>query len=365
MQDNKNLNKKTDYLFIVFLFLLIFGIALFNFIVDPYYILRNSVIAGFNDIKTHKYTNKRTIIYSDIKITNKGKDTAFTGNCLLSHYGEGLENVAFYTITVAEIDEIERIIKNIHKIAPQIKKIYWGIFFDDLYYKDEVFDSLNQSENKNIGLDDLITLFFSWNTTKYSIETVRDSIKNKNNKQNISYIYPYREIAKKHYDKAFSFDIMSKINNIYNYTKANDIELTIYYSPMHITKKMHMYSKGIWDTNLEVKKRLAQISPFYDYSLSNQYNTQPLDENSINFIDNVHTSTDYNDMIVNDLLSDNKQIGILITKDNVDEYNKQDTQQLKDYINSHKNLADKIQSVTPEDYNVKIEKAETKNNEGI
>ncbi|MGM9993337.1 MAG: hypothetical protein ACI37R_01260 [Candidatus Avigastranaerophilus sp.] len=354
MSNNKNFNRRSDYFYIIFLLLLIFGISLFNFIVDPYYIFRDSTIRGFNDVKTHKYSNKRTITNSDIKINNKGKDTAFTGNCMLSHYGKGLDNVAFFTIPVTKIEEVAILIENIHKIAPQIKKIYWGVFFDDLYHFNQTTQSdiLNKVESPRLQTDDFINLFFSWNTTKYSIETVMDSIKNKG--QNSIYIYPYREIAKKTYDKTLSFDFMSQIQDIYNYAKSNDIELIIYYSPIHISKKIHMFSKGIWNTNLEFKKELAQITPFYDYSLSDKYNTQPLDENSINFIDNVHPATNYNNMLVEDLLSADKKIGKLITKDNADRYNKEDTEYLKTFINTNKIMFENIKNVTPDMADIKI-----------
>ncbi|MBQ4123514.1 hypothetical protein IJD44_07350 [bacterium] len=356
MQEDKKENKVTDFLFIVFFLFLIFGISMFNFIVDPYHIFRKSTIEGFNNIKTHKYSNKRTMVIPHIKISHKNKDIAFVGNCLLSHYSEGLDNIAFYTITVAETDEIATIIKNIHEIAPNIKKIYWGIFFDDLYYKDAVFDSLEKNESPNLQLNDLINLFFSWNTTKYSIETVKDSIKNKGDKS--QYIYLYREIAPRHYEKAFDNSIIDKIKNIYNYTKENNIELVLYYSPMHITKKMDMYLKNIWDTNIRVKKEIAQIVPFYDYSLANTYNTQPLDETSIYFVDNIHPTEMYNDMVVNDLLAETKQQGILITKDNVDKYNSLDTAQLKAYMKKHKELTNKIKQVKPEDINERVQKLE-------
>lgn len=357
MPQNPN-NKITDFLFIPLIILLILGISLFNFIVDPYYIFRDSTIKGFNDVKTHKYSNKRTILYSDVKINHKGKDTAFTGNCLLSHYDKGLDNVAFFTITVVEVEEIVNIIKNIHKIAPNIKTIYWGLFLDDLCYKGKKVDKLSEEVTRHLKTEDFINLFFSWNTTKYSIQTVMDSIKNKDKKD--IFIYPFREIANAKYDQNISFDFLKEIQDIYNYSKENDIELIIYYSALNISKKIHMMEKGIWEKNLEFKKRLTEITPFYDYSFSNIYNIHPLDENSIYYIDNVHPTKYYNDLLVNDLLSDNKKIGILVTKDNVDRLNEEDTNYLKEYMNSNKKLTEEIKNVKPEDTNKKIKQSEQK-----
>ena len=143
---NNNENRK-DILFVILLFVFILLVALFNFIVDPYYIFRDSTIKQFNNVKTHKYSSKRTILYSQIKIDDKNKDTAFTGNCLLSHYGIGLDNVAFYTIPVARVTEVSEIIKNISLIAPNIKTIYWGVFMDD-------FLNLDSDEYRGSGVEE-------------------------------------------------------------------------------------------------------------------------------------------------------------------------------------------------------------------
>ncbi len=354
MVDESNIEKRRDILFIVLLFIFIILIGLFNYIIDPYYIFRDSTIKGINNVKTHKYSNKRTIVYSDIKINSKNKDTAFTGNCLLSHYGSGLDNVAFFTVPIVRIKEISNIIKNINDIAPNIKTIYWGLFYDDFWNNDneEITDELLTSNTNVIKLDDLINLFFSYNTTKYSIETLLDSIKNKG--QDIIYVYPYREIAKKTYDKEFSLNSLNTIKEIKNFADKNNINLIIYYSPIHISKKIHIYSKGLWESNQELKRKLAEITPFYDYSFQNEYNMSPIDENNMNFIDNIHPSNTFNNLIVFDLLSENKKIGTYITKKNIENYLKQDTEILKTYIKKNPTISDKIKNVKKEDANISI-----------
>lgn len=352
---NKETNRK-DLLFLIFLVILVLSVGIFNYTVDPYYIFRDSTIKGFNNVKTHKYSNKRTIIYSDIKINNKNKDTAFTGNCLLSHYGSGLDNIAFFTIPVAKVDEVAKIIKNMHKIAPNIKKIYWGLFFDDFWNtkNDEVNDTLLDLATPRIYYQDFINLFFSYNTTKYSIETIKDSIKNKG--EDILYVYPYREIAKKNYNTDFSFEELDKIIEVKEFAKKNNIELIIYYSPIHLSKKIHIYGKNIWNTNQELKRRLVQITNFYDYSLFNEYNTDELDENNQNFIDNIHPSDTYNNLIVKDLLAKDKSIGVLVTKENVENILKTETEKLENYMNNNKEITDKIKNVTLKDAEIKIKR---------
>ena len=251
MTDEKKQQKRSDLLFLILLIIFIVSVALFNYLVDPYYIFHDATIKGINNVKTHKYSNKRTIIYSDIKLNSKNKKIVFTGNCLLSHYGSGLDDVGFFTIPVAKVEEVASIIKNLHKVSPDIKTIYWGLFYDDFWNtkNDEVSDSLQELESKYPTLQDFINLFFSWNTTKYSIETVRDSIKNAG--QDIIYVYPYREIAKKTYDKEFTFESLDTVKQIKEFAQKEGINLVIYYSPIHVSKKVHIYEKGMWESNQE------------------------------------------------------------------------------------------------------------------
>lgn len=354
----KKENQRLDILFIILLIVFIGLIAFFNYLIDPYYIFRDTTIKSINNVKTHKYSNKRTIVYSDIKLNSRNKDIAFTGNCLLSNYGSGLDNVAFFTIPVAKVEEVSNIIKNIHQLAPNIKTIYWGLFYDDFWNtkNDEVSDTLPILEGKNITLQDIINLFFSYNTTKYSIETLRDSIKNKG--KDIIYVYPYREIAKKTYPTPFSFESLNTVKNIIEYGKKENIEIIIYYSPIHVSKKIHLYEKGMWESNQKLKRQLSEITPFYDYSLFNQYNSAPLDENNFDFIDNIHPTSSYNNLIVNDLLSNKKEIGRLLTKENIEEFLNKDTDELIKYINTHKDLTEKIKTVKTEDFEIKIKRKE-------
>ncbi len=354
MNEENNKNNRKDYLLIIIFITLIIVVVLFNFIVDPYYILRDSTIKCFNNVKTHKYSNKRTIVYSDIKINSRNKDTAFTGNCLLSHYGLGLDNVAFFTIPVAKVYEVAQVIFSINKLAPDIKKIYWGLFYDDFWNdkNDEVNDKLPELQSKFFTFQDFINLFFSYNTTKYSIVTVKDSIKNQG--KDIIYVYPYREIAKKVYNSEFNFDELDIIKQVKDFAEKNNIELIIYYSPIHITKKIHLYEKGMWESNQELKRKLASITPFYDYSFANDYNMTPLDKNNFNFVDNIHPSNTYNNIVVNDLLSKEKTLGVLLNQNNIEKYLQEDSVQLLDYINKNKDMAEKIKNVKKEDAKIAV-----------
>jgi len=354
MDKNKKINTIKDIVLVLLFILVIGSIILFNYFVNPYSIFKSPEIKGFNNIKIHKLTSKRSVIFSDFKLNAKGKEIAFVGNCLFEDLDLGLDNVIFATIPMVKPSETIQIIKVLNETAPSIKKIYLGVAFDELWNdkNDEITDELPEWKSNNINYKDIINLLFSWNTTKYSIETVQASMKNKGEEQH--FVYPYKEIGKKEYNTEFSLDILNTIKEIIEYTKANNIDLIVYYSPVHVTKKIHIYEKGQWENNIKFKKQLALITPYYDYSLFNGYNHFPLDENSEYFIDNLHMTKIYNNMILKDILSDNKKYGQLITADNVNQISDEDTKELENYIKANKELSEVIKNVTDKDVNIKI-----------
>lgn len=359
MEKQNNNDNKLLFVCIGLILSVVFVVSLFNYIVDPYFVFRDSAIKGFNNVKTYKYVNKRTILYSDIKINSKKHNAAFIGNCLITRFGDKNDNVGFYIIPVATVKEVAEIFDNITEVVPHIKKIYWGTFFGDLWYEknEEVTDVLSELKDTKASFKDYLNLFFSWNTTKYSILTVRDSIKNKG--KDIVYIYPYKEIAAKKYDKMQSFDDTEKIKHIVDRAKQKGVELTVYYSPLHISEKAHVFLNNAQNKEDEYKRRLASITPFYDYSLLNEYNTPPLDENSEYFIDNLHPTDIYNNMIIRDLLSDSKKIGVLTTKENVEELIKENSEKINEYISRNAEFREKIKHLNASDASVKILRKES------
>lgn len=357
----KVLNDKKDILFVLLFILCVLAIALFNYIVDPYYIFRKETINGFNNVKTHQFSNRREILYSDVKINTKGKDVVFTGNCLLSRYGSGLDNVVFFTVPVVKISEVSQIVKNLISYSPEIKTIYWGMFFDDFWNKDEDEDNgiLPEFSSKCVELQDFINLFFSYNTTKYSIETIRDSVKNHGEK--MKYVYPFREIADKTYSDKFSLDSLKAVKETVEFANEHGVKLVIYYSPINVTKKMHIYSKNQWDNYRKLKLELANVCDFYDYSLSNKYNSNILDGNSKYYLDNIHLSSEYDKFIINDLLSADKKVAKLVTKANAKSVTEKEFLDLIKFIDKNKSTYEKIKQVSIDDRFERIEKNTSEN----
>ena len=147
---------------------------------------------------------------------------------------------------------------------------------------------------------------------------------------------------------------MDKIRDIIKKANENGIKIILYYSPIHISKKIHIYESGVWDNNMEFKRQLASILPYTDYSIINEYNSTPLDENNKYFVDNSHPSSIYNDIIYRDILDNSVGLGIKINKDNVEDVLKSETLQLKSFIDKNSSYAEEIKNVKSSDGSKKI-----------
>ena len=349
------MSRKKDFFIILTAAAGILGIMLFNFIIDPYYIFQHKPVYGLNHKKIHMYSNKRQIIFSEMKLNGRNKTDAFIGNCTLYRSRNVPSNIAFYTVPVTNTEEILNIIEHIKLLNPNIKKLYLGINFNEIFKKDRKTDDFKEINSRRISIKDIIDLLFSWNTTKYSIETLTASIAAKN--KNDNYVYPYREIAKKRYSSGETCNLMVKLSMLKNFAENSGIKLIFYFTPVHITYKIDIYEKNLWDKYTDFKYRLAQRADYLDYSLNNAYNTEKLDADAVYYIDNIHITDALNEAVISDLLSNSPKIGVPVNKNNADDIIKNDTEYIADYIEKNKELAEKIKSLTVQDADIKIKKA--------
>ena len=109
-----------------------------------------------------------------------------------------------------------------------------------------------------------------------------------------------------------------EIQRITNYAKQNNINIIFYYSPLYYK----VYQYGNIDNYNNMKRKVANITPFYDFSGINEITTQKK-----YFCDLIHINTDCTKIIINRLFSENKNnepkfknFGNYVTKENIDKH---------------------------------------------
>ena len=87
---------------------------------------------------------------------------------------------------------------------------------------------------------------------------------------------------------------------------------------------------------------MANIQPYYDFTLINKYTTEEINPDMQSFRDLIHPYPFLRKKISNQLFSGNEDFGVLITKNNVDLIMKSDDLKYKKYINKNKNLVEMV-----------------------
>ena len=111
---------------------------------------------------------------------------------------------------------------------------------------------------------------------------------------------------------------------------------------MHIYDLLNINIHGLTDEFYDFKKLLAQYFNYYDLSLINEYNTEPVSVNMKYFRDAVHATEYFGSLITQSFYIKPNNSTIFITKDNVDKYIMSDKQNLNDYITKNPEIMKQI-----------------------
>lgn len=120
---------------------------------------------------------------------------------------------------------------------------------------------------------------------------------------------------------------LSEIEKIKNFAQENNINIVFFMSPLYYT----VYQEGdIKDYN-DYKRKIAEITPFYDFSGIN-----PITKDKNYFIDLIHFKRKCGTLMLDRMFSQNKEFapkidgfGVYVTTKNIDEHIKNLNEQIK------------------------------------
>ena len=106
-------------------------------------------------------------------------------------------------------------------------------------------------------------------------------------------------------------ETIEDIKNIISICKENNINLIFFINPIH--KTTYLYNN--LDNLNNFKKRLSQITNYYDFAIINSLTT-----NNYNFYETSHYRELVGDIILDTIYNNSTEYGLLVTKDNIDNY---------------------------------------------
>jgi hypothetical protein len=81
--------------------------------------------------------------------------------------------------------------------------------------------------------------------------------------------------------------------------RARDIRLIVFVSPVHATLLEAIRQRGLWPSYLRWKQRLAEVTPFWDFSGFNRITTEPIEFEMRSYWDASHYRKTVGDQILN------------------------------------------------------------------
>ncbi len=357
--------KKYNILIILILLLITIFTVLINYIIDPFDIFKFIKKVGINYNKPCISKQERMTKIPQLKLNKEKIDLVYVGSSKTDwwlnipyHSKISGKNIISMALSSSSLQESIIMAENSIIIHPEIEKIYFGLdffSFSSNYYNTAI--NTERVTDKKLTKQEVMPLLLSLDTLQYSIKTFLDNIKHKsvenNNTAEISIVenpraeHYFKETIKK-YDRDYYSDYVlnmeafGELDEFSNFAKARNVEIVYFLTPSHIYDLLNINSHGLTDEFYNFKKLLTQHFNYYDLSLINEYNTEPVSVNMKYFRDAVHATEYFGSMFAESFYIKPNNSAIYITKDNVDKYIESDKKNLNDYITQHPEVVKQV-----------------------
>ena len=333
----------------------------FNLAIDPYGVMNSPRIKGWNWSKPEQLTHAR--LFKAIALTRPLQlQTLLLGTSRVESALEPDSTALVpyqpaYNSALPASTMYEQFSYFNHAILNQkkLKLIIIGLDFEAfLKYNENAskkdFDKriLERLEKKGSGKIELLSINFSINTIKDSLETVINNFQNPNTiyyypngfsntydlrkkNSNIDYFITYttwqvvRIIKNGKKGNFLSEQSLAQLQEIQSICKDAGMELKLFIPPPHVAYLEDLRLAKKWQVYEDWKREIVKVTSVWDFSGYNSITTEPLKDKMNNYRDGLHYSTSIGDLILNQLVGYQEEevpedFGVLITPENVEEH---------------------------------------------
>ena len=342
--------------FLAVVFFLMGLVGAFNFLVDPYGVMGNLSIVGFNKVKSENHNHVR--LFKALAITKLTPKSVFLGSSRAevgldpNHPAlEDYQPVYNLGITGGNIYEAKRYLQHAIANQPDLKLVVLGLDFFMFNQFGKLTPSFreNRLEQTSITFQDAWEVLFSLDALISSKLTI---IRNRNEPNATGHFYqngmrdtPYfiretyhnqpQEIIFVEVLKAFrtrpefyqkyqlSESNMNDLKSLINICRQRGIKLELFISPCHATEWEVIRDAGFWPVFEEWKRRIVAMSPVWDFSGYNSITIESISNNMKNYIESSHYRKEVGDVVINRIFqyreeTQPRDFGVLLTPDNVE-----------------------------------------------
>ena len=346
---------------IVIISVLLTGVI--NYIIDPFDIFRVFKKERINLNKTCLSKQERMTQIPALKMNKDKIEIICVGSSKVDWWfnpyyvskisGKSVKSLA---MSSSSLKESIIMVENALIIHPEIKKIYFGLDF--FSFSSNYYDTAVDIEKINtvkITKQELLPVLFSFDTLKYSFTTVKDNILSEKpyNKYDVEPLknpkaLHYFEQTVKKYDRDYysdyslNTDAISALKEFQKFANERNAEVIFLFTPSHIIDLLNINEHSLTDVYGKLKILLAKNFDYYDLSSINEYNTEPISVDMKYFRDAVHATRYLGSFIEQSLFVKKNNSAILLTKDNVEKYVKDEEIKFNKYIEENPQTVNQI-----------------------
>jgi len=333
-------------------------LAAFNVLLDPFNAFDVCKIQGLNKIKPEKNRQQRVTKVVELKFDKSKIDSVFIGSSRVdgsiepSYYkeltGKNSKNLAMNALTHSETVNL---VQNVVKIHPEIKTVYIGLdFFRFLKGQSEEGRSVNITSNPRLTINEVNPLVLSFDTIVASFNTLLWNVQKRPEPDRAggesAFLHRIGQYKGTYENATLDTKEFKKLSDLKKELNAQDINVVFYLNPTHASDLYLIKELGYENVINEWKKELAQNFDYYDFDFANYATSEPINSKTKYFYESSHSTRNMGRLVITSLLKGcDDNVCRKVTKNNVDEVNRDNAKELSNWENNDKYSAEKVREI--------------------
>ena len=316
-------------------------VAACNWLINPYGVFAAPEIVGVNHLKPEQKNLAR--IYKAFDLRRKQPEVILFGS---SRVEEGLniehpalvgkDNYQLYNagFQAGNPYEILKYLELAIAKNPQLKKVVLGVdffMFNENLLNQETFSEARLKSSYPVK--DALSFLVSFDALTSSKDTVLVSRQNsepsKQEEQSLkSFQFWIKEFLRNeqlYAEYKFSENKLANFRQIVELCQQNQIELTVFISPLHVTLLETINVAGLWSEFESWKQAISSITPVWDFAYYNSVTTETVQTEMSHYLDSSHYSQETGDLVLKRIFNTNLigiplDFGRLVTSENIKQH---------------------------------------------
>lgn len=354
-------NKKYNVLILAVLLSTLTLTVTLNYLIDPFAVFNTH--NALNIVKPRADKNERISKIPELKLNKTNIDGIWVGS---SKTGWGLDvdydknvfskNLKNLTLSSCSFNEAVNMAKNAILLHPEIKEVYFGVDFHSFgknFYEEP--DSIQIIDNENLTRYEVLPLVLALDMYSHTFKTISANLKAAKQQKsaatekeyNPKIAYRYEKTISKYYKDFYrNYDLDEKkfkqLAEFIDFANDKGIKIVVFVTGNHISERILINNTDNLEAFYQFKEKIAEITPYYDFSIISKYTTDEIRPNSQYFRDAAHMYSFLRKKMSQKLLTDSGDFGVYITQENFQKELSKDKNRFDIYLENNQDLVQQV-----------------------